>query len=129
MFEPTHGSAPKYAGKDYVNPGSEILSAEMMLRHLGWKEAADVIIRATEAFTRDLPGGRRRYLRIYSHMLQTEVLPDHVWDELGWANCEPIADQRYHFFYAQREAAEMDIGAALTGESVSTVALMGRFDQ
>ncbi|MDF1485011.1 NADP-dependent isocitrate dehydrogenase [Ramlibacter sp. H39-3-26] len=44
MFEATHGTAPKYAGKDYVNPGSEILSAEMMLRHLGWTEAADLII-------------------------------------------------------------------------------------
>jgi isocitrate dehydrogenase len=44
MFEATHGPAPKYAGKDYVNPGSIILSAEMMLRHLGWTEAADVII-------------------------------------------------------------------------------------
>jgi isocitrate dehydrogenase len=48
MFEATHGTAPKYAGKDYVNPGSEILSAEMMLRHLGWTEAADVIIRSME---------------------------------------------------------------------------------
>ncbi|WDD95044.1 NADP-dependent isocitrate dehydrogenase [Burkholderia sp. FERM BP-3421] len=46
MFEATHGTAPKYAGKDYVNPGSEILSAEMMLRHLGWTEAADAIIAA-----------------------------------------------------------------------------------
>ena len=46
MFEATHGTAPKYAGKDYVNPGSEILSAEMMLRHLGWVEAADLIIKA-----------------------------------------------------------------------------------
>ena len=49
MFEATHGTAPKYAGKDYVNPGSEILSAEMMLRHLGWTEAADAIINAMEA--------------------------------------------------------------------------------
>ncbi len=48
MFEATHGTAPKYAGKDYVNPGSLILSAEMMLRHLGWVEAADAIIRAVE---------------------------------------------------------------------------------
>jgi isocitrate dehydrogenase len=48
-FEATHGTAPKYAGKDYVNPGSLILSAEMMLRHLGWKEAADLIIKAMEA--------------------------------------------------------------------------------
>ncbi|RYF77710.1 MAG: NADP-dependent isocitrate dehydrogenase [Comamonadaceae bacterium] len=49
MFEVTHGTAPKYAGKDYVNPGSSILSAEMMLRHLGWAEAADVIVKALEA--------------------------------------------------------------------------------
>jgi isocitrate dehydrogenase len=49
MFEATHGTAPKYAGKDYVNPGSEILSAEMMLRHMGWTEAADVIVRSIEA--------------------------------------------------------------------------------
>lgn len=48
MFEATHGTAPKYAGKDYVNPGSEILSAEMMLRHMGWTEAADLIISALE---------------------------------------------------------------------------------
>jgi isocitrate dehydrogenase len=48
MFEATHGTAPKYAGKDYVNPGSEILSAEMMLRHMGWAEAADAVIRSME---------------------------------------------------------------------------------
>jgi isocitrate dehydrogenase len=48
MFEATHGTAPKYAGKDYVNPGSEILSAEMMLRHMGWVQAADVIVRSME---------------------------------------------------------------------------------
>ena len=48
MFEATHGTAPKYAGKDYVNPGSEILSAEMMLRHMGWLEAADFIISAMD---------------------------------------------------------------------------------
>ena len=66
MFEATHGTAPKYAGKDYVNPGSEILSAEMMLRHLGWIEAADLIISSMEKailskkvtydFARLLPG-------------------------------------------------------------------------
>ncbi len=48
MFEATHGTAPKYAGKDYVNPGSIILSAEMMLRHMGWTEAADLIISAMQ---------------------------------------------------------------------------------
>jgi isocitrate dehydrogenase len=66
MFEATHGTAPKYAGKDYVNPGSEILSAEMMLRHIGWVEAADRIIASMEKailskqvtydFARLLPG-------------------------------------------------------------------------
>ncbi|AGX87108.1 NADP-dependent isocitrate dehydrogenase [Candidatus Symbiobacter mobilis] len=65
-FEATHGTAPKYAGKDYVNPGSEILSAEMMLRHMGWVEAADTIIAAmgrailskqvTYDFARLMPG-------------------------------------------------------------------------
>ena len=48
MFEATHGTAPKYAGKDYVNPGSEILSAEMMLVHMGWKEAAELIVKSLE---------------------------------------------------------------------------------
>jgi isocitrate dehydrogenase len=48
VFEATHGTAPKYAGKDKVNPGSLILSGEMMLRFLGWKEAADRLIRAME---------------------------------------------------------------------------------
>jgi len=69
MFEATHGTAPKYAGKDYVNPGSEILSAEMMLRHMGWGEAADRIIAGMERtlaakvvtydFARLLPGAEQ----------------------------------------------------------------------
>lgn len=49
LFEATHGTAPKYAGQDKVNPGSLILSAEMMLRHLGWTEAADLIIKSMAA--------------------------------------------------------------------------------
>lgn len=48
LFEATHGTAPKYAGQDKVNPGSLILSAEMMLRHMGWNEAADLIIKGME---------------------------------------------------------------------------------
>ena len=48
IFEATHGTAPKYAGLNKVNPGSLILSAEMMLRHLGWVKAADNIIRGME---------------------------------------------------------------------------------
>lgn len=48
MFEATHGTAPKYAGQDKVNPGSVILSAEMMLRHMGWTEAADLVIKGID---------------------------------------------------------------------------------
>ncbi|MDF5911943.1 NADP-dependent isocitrate dehydrogenase [Morganella morganii] len=48
LFEATHGTAPKYAGQDKVNQGSEILSAEMMLRHMGWFEAADLIVKGME---------------------------------------------------------------------------------
>ncbi|HEX6746613.1 MAG TPA: NADP-dependent isocitrate dehydrogenase [Longimicrobium sp.] len=48
IFEATHGTAPKYAGKDMVNPGSVILSGEMMLRYMGWTEAADLIIKGLE---------------------------------------------------------------------------------
>ena len=69
VFEATHGTAPKYAGKDYVNPGSAILCAEMMLRHMGWTEAADRIIvameqailskRVTYDFARLLEGARQ----------------------------------------------------------------------
>ena len=48
IFEATHGTAPKYAGQDKVNPGSVILSAEMMLRHMGWTDAADLIVKGME---------------------------------------------------------------------------------
>ncbi|MEE9187029.1 MAG: isocitrate/isopropylmalate family dehydrogenase, partial [Bacteroidota bacterium] len=48
LFEATHGTAPKYVGQDKVNPGSLILSGEMMLRYMGWKEAADLIIKGLE---------------------------------------------------------------------------------
>jgi isocitrate dehydrogenase len=53
MFEATHGTAPKYAGQDKVNPGSLILSAEMMLRHIGWLESADLIIHSLGAAIAD----------------------------------------------------------------------------
>ncbi len=69
MFEATHGTAPKYAGKDYVNPGSEILSAEMMLVHMGWSEAAALIVKGLERaigdkvvtydFARLMPGAKQ----------------------------------------------------------------------
>ncbi|HEY4234809.1 MAG TPA: isocitrate dehydrogenase (NADP(+)) [Lacipirellulaceae bacterium] len=68
IFEATHGTAPKYAGQDKVNPGSLILSGEMMLRYLGWGEAADLIVRGVEGaitaksvtydFARMMPGAR-----------------------------------------------------------------------
>ena len=48
MFEATHGTAPKYANQDKVNPGSVILSGEMMLRYMGWNEAADLIVRGMD---------------------------------------------------------------------------------
>jgi isocitrate dehydrogenase len=48
LFEATHGTAPKYANQDKINPGSLILSGEMMLRHLGWKEAADLVLKGIE---------------------------------------------------------------------------------
>jgi isocitrate dehydrogenase len=48
LFEATHGTAPKYAGLDKVNPGSVILSGEMMLRYMGWNEAADLIVKGLE---------------------------------------------------------------------------------
>jgi len=48
VFEATHGTAPKYANQDKVNPGSVILSGEMMLRHLGWNEAADLVIKGMD---------------------------------------------------------------------------------
>ena len=70
IFEATHGTAPKYAGKDQVNPGSVILSGELMLRHLGWHEAADLIIKGIEGaitaktvtydFERLMPGSTLR---------------------------------------------------------------------
>lgn len=53
LFEATHGTAPKYAGQDKVNPGSVILSAEMMLRHMGWVEAADLIVKGMEGAIRN----------------------------------------------------------------------------
>ena len=49
IFEATHGTAPKYAGQDVVNPGSVILSGVMMLEHLGWQEAADLIYKGMES--------------------------------------------------------------------------------
>lgn len=68
LFEATHGTAPKYAGQDKVNPGSIILSAEMMLRHMGWTEAADLIIKGMQGaiaaktvtydFERLMPGAK-----------------------------------------------------------------------
>ena len=66
--------------------------------------SAEIVLRATEAFTIGLPGERRRFLPVYSHMLATEQLPASFWDEVGWAGCEPVADQRYVFRYGQRTA-------------------------
>ena len=53
LFEATHGTAPKYTGQDKVNPGSLILSAEMMLRHMGWDEAAQLVLQGMEKAVTD----------------------------------------------------------------------------
>ena len=66
------------------------------------RSARRIVVRATEAFTTRLPGEGRSYLPLASHMLATEPLPPEAWDEIGWASCAPIADQRYQFAYAQR---------------------------
>lgn len=63
---------------------------------------ATAVLRATEAFTIRLPGQRRRFLPVCSHMLATEPLPAAVWEEIGWGGCEPVADQRHVFRYGQR---------------------------
>ncbi len=77
-----------------VEPG-RVVTADGTLR-------AATVLRATEAFTILLPGQRRRFLPVYSHMLATEPLPASFWEEVGWAGCEPVADQRYVFRYGQR---------------------------
>jgi glycine/D-amino acid oxidase-like deaminating enzyme len=63
---------------------------------------ADVVLRATEAYTTQLPGERLRYLPLYSLMIATEPLPDAVWDEIGWRDGVMVGDRRHLFFYAQR---------------------------
>ena len=79
MFEATHGTAPKYAGLDKVNPGSVILSGEMMLRYLGWHEAADAIIAAMDAA---IAGKRVTY--DFARLMEgaTEVKTSEFGDEL-----------------------------------------------
>jgi glycine/D-amino acid oxidase-like deaminating enzyme len=63
---------------------------------------AEMIVRATESYTVRLPGRRRTFLPMYSHMLATEPLPDDVWERIGWSDAETVADQRHLFAYAQR---------------------------
>ena len=63
---------------------------------------ADTVLRATEAYTAQLPGEGRRFLPLYSLMIATEPLPDDVWAEIGWDGGELVADLRHLFFYAQR---------------------------
>jgi glycine/D-amino acid oxidase-like deaminating enzyme len=63
---------------------------------------AEMVVRATESYTVRLPGRRRAFLPMYSHMLATEPLPDDTWEAIGWSGCEPVADQHHLFAYAQR---------------------------
>ncbi|MEA2460495.1 MAG: hypothetical protein QOH90_672 [Actinomycetota bacterium] len=66
--------------------------------------SADVVVRATEGYTRELPGMKRDLLPLYSLMVATEPLPSTVWDELGWDGCETLHDGRHLLIYAQRTA-------------------------
>ena len=63
---------------------------------------AGTVVRATEAYTTELPGEGRRFLPLYSLMVATEPLSPAIWDELGWSGRETISDQHHLFFYAQR---------------------------
>ena len=69
MFEATHGTAPKYAGQDKVNPGSVILSGEMMFRYLGWHEAADLILASLEKTI-----GQKRVTYDFERLMQGATL-------------------------------------------------------
>ena len=73
IFEATHGTAPKYADQDKVNPGSVILSGEMMLRHLGWGEAADLLVKGMDAAI-----GAHRVTYDFARMMKQEGVPDVV---------------------------------------------------
>jgi glycine/D-amino acid oxidase-like deaminating enzyme len=63
---------------------------------------AEMVVRATESYTVRLPGQRRAFLPMYSHMLATEPLPDETWEQIGWSGGETVADQHHLFAYAQR---------------------------
>ena len=63
---------------------------------------AGVVLQATESYSVQLPGQRLRYLPLYSLMIATEPLPQHVWDEIGWTDGAVVSDMRHLFFYAQR---------------------------
>jgi len=63
---------------------------------------AEMVVRATESYTVRLPGRGRAFLPMYSHMVATEPLPGDAWAQIGWAGCEPVADQHHLFAYAQR---------------------------
>jgi len=94
IFEATHGTAPKYADKDMVNPSSVVLSGEMMLRYMGWTEAADLILKGTNGairaktvtydFERLMEGATK---------LSTSEFGDAVIKHMGADTSEPVADQ------------------------------------
>ena len=73
IFEATHGTAPKYADQDKVNPGSLVLSGEMMLRHMGWTEAADLVIRGMDGA---IAGHRVTY--DFARLMKAEGVADAV---------------------------------------------------
>jgi glycine/D-amino acid oxidase-like deaminating enzyme len=83
-----------------VEPGR--VGCEPADGHAGGSVHAPIVVRATEAFTVDLPGHHRDYMPVFSHMIATEPLGDRTWAAIGWERCETVADQRHLFTYAQR---------------------------
>ena len=78
--------------------------ADRSVQTAGGRVTADVVVRATEAFTPELPGHRRTVVPVYSLVIATEPLPAAVWDEIGWARRETFTDGRHLLVYAQRTA-------------------------
>lgn len=81
------------------SPAREIVARRVTCEH--GTVRAEMVVRATESYTVRLPGERRTFLPLYSHMLATEPLSDAAWEQIGWSGCETVADQHHLFAYAQ----------------------------
>ncbi|MBS1199318.1 MAG: NADP-dependent isocitrate dehydrogenase [Proteobacteria bacterium] len=117
VFEATHGTAPKYAGQDKVNPGSLILSAEMMLRHLGWREAADLVIKGMEAAI-----GDKQVTYDFARLMEganevsCSAFGDAMIQGADWYGFRPKSNQlRFDLQMCGLQCAVRDIKAIITG--------------